>query len=298
MTRWWGVAALALSIGLNAGLLVAVLQQRWQEPPVAAPPLPAEEAAPALDAGWTVVQPRPGAGEGALAGSVAEPPFGLQDAAAMDAAGTVVGPPADVAADRARATAGVDGHDVARLAGSEEPGELVPGPQRDGEPRREVGPPLERLEEMAERLGVPAADRPRLFAIQRRFFTATHEQRLRLEASRRELRAELVGPQPDRARIDRLVRQSAELQVGLESALVDHVFAAREVLDGEAERRYLHLLSRLGPGGPGGPGGRGPGAGAPPPRWQRPPRGDRLRRPGGRPPGRSGGPGGWDPPVG
>jgi hypothetical protein len=148
-------------------------------------------------------------------------------------------------------------------------------PQGGGGAARRLppGPPQERLEELADRLGVPAADRPRFFALHRRFFLVTQEKRLRLDSVRREVRAEMVAAEPDRARIDRLLVQSAELQVDLERALVEHVFEARELLDGEAELRYLHLLSRLGLGR----GGRPPAGAAP---WQggRRPGGGPLRR--------------------
>ena len=166
-----------------------------------------------------------------------------------------------------------------RLAENRAPGPAVPAREEPpATPRRDAPPPA-RLEEMAERLGVPEADRPRLFAVQRRFFTATQEQRVRLDSVRREIRAELLAAASDRDRIDGLLRQAADLQVGLERAFVDHVLAAREVLDGEAEARYLHFLSQLAPGGPRQrPGIRGPAAPG-------------RRRPGDRPPRRFG-PGG------
>ena len=300
MTRWWGVTALALSIGLNAGLVVAVLQARWQQPTVVVAP-PAADAAPAVD-GWSVVQPLPGVGaDHQAAPGGADPARGV-GGGASGAAGAAAPDPGVRAAERAASPGDMAPEGAAaavadaappdrQAAASAPPPRLAeaarpPGPSLPGERPLVGDAPLPRQEEMADRLGVPPEDRPRFYAAQRRFFTATREQRMRLESVRRELRGEIVGAAPDRERIDSLLRQSAELQVGLERAFVEHVLEAREILDGEAEQRYLLLLSRLAPGGR--PGTRGPGAARP---WERP--GDpRQHRPGERPP-RRGGPGGW-----
>jgi Spy/CpxP family protein refolding chaperone len=296
VTRWWAVAGLALSIGLNAGLLVAVLQQRWLTPPVVTVSLPADDAEPAVD-GWSLSRPidaaqtetapsgpggsdDPGPGGAGESGGVggaagATPPAGRTGG---------VSPPAEPATNGILAYA-----EPAAPPGQRSDAPPEPPAAGDVEPPFGGGPSPERLDEMMERLGVPPADRPQFLALHRRFFSASHEQRVRLESVRREMRVELTSPQPDRSRIDRLVVQSAELQVGIERTFVDHVLEARELLDGEAERRYLHLLSRLGRGG--GPGGgRGPAGAAPPP-WERPRGGmDRGRRQGGRGPGGFGGP--------
>jgi len=138
------------------------------------------------------------------------------------------------------------------------------------------GPSPARLEELAARLGVPPEDRPRFVALQREFIAATRERRQQLELVRREMKGELLSASPDAARLRALVDSSSQLQAGLERALVEHVLQARQILHGDAERRYLALLAQLGPrlAGPR-PGGAGPGQlGAP--RWQ-----ERPRRPGG-----------------
>lgn len=251
VSRWWGVALLSLSVGLNLGLAVAVLQQRLAPtaptvvvvpsptappavatspapelaiagatPPATAPPV--ERPAPAVPA-----QPRSRAATSEVAAEPPEPDFdyGLDTPA----------PP--------RPFPG--GRDVAQ--------ELGVGPRGDG-------PSRERLEEVAERLGVPVGDRPRFIALQRRFIAETRERRLELDVVRRGLRAELTAPAPDRERLRVLVETSARVQAKLERAFVEHVLAARELLDGEPERRYLEFLSRLGPRA-GAPGPRGGAAG-------------------------------------
>jgi hypothetical protein len=313
VTRWWGVAALALSIGLNAGLLVAVLQQRWQQPAAAVVSQPAPP--PALD-GWSAHRPVAGADTAAGASSGADGGVAPGNATGGVAATATTASAATASGKSGSGSAGEAGRDgVApprEPTGGAGPGRDLPeppwpafgaepsllaaadgagapptaGPGAGPGAGRTTGPPQAKLEEMAERLGVPPADRPRFVALHRRFFFATHEQRLRLESVRREMRAELVSQAPDRARLDRLLVQSAELQVSLERALVDHVMEARELLDGEAEARYLHMLSRLGHGGAAG-GPRGPGAAPARPPW---------RRPGERPPRRFGPGGGGLPP--
>jgi len=288
VSRWWAVALLSLSVGLNLGLVVAVVQQRF------APPAPA----PAV-----IVVPSPGTAPGAVA-AVASPA-----AESSEMVSEVVPPSVPVASplraapaptrepppsresstrpprpeqappgglDDLLADGGPPPHDPGELGGSGGPG----GPESGGP--RGGGPSPARLEEMAERLGVPAADRPRFIELQRRFVAETRQRRIQLDAVRRALRAELLAPNPDTQRLHAYVDDSARLQAALERTFVEHVLAARQLLDGEAERRYLQFLSRLGPGA-GGPPGQGRMGD---PRWQRQrpwdrrPGGDGLRRPG------------------
>jgi hypothetical protein len=170
----------------------------------------------------------------------------------------------------------------------EEAADLGP-PRRDGgQPGRGDGgfgggPSPARLEEIAGRLGVPVADRPRFIELQRRFLAETRTRRIQLETVRHGLRAELTAPQPNSERLHALVDASARLQGALERAFVEHVLQARELLDGEAEQRYVRFLARLGPramAGMGPPPGQGR---RPDPRWQR------ERRWGGRGDGPGGG---------
>jgi len=275
VTRWWAVALLSLSVGINLGLVVAVVQQRF------APPAPAPTV---------VVMPSP---QAMVPAPAASPPEQLSE---------VAPPPVAVAPPLRAPSAPADrDHEPAQRAPEDEgappPDQLAddfgdgpppppfggeagleaPGPGGPGRGEaRGDGPSQARLEEMAERLGVPPADRPRFIALQRTFITETRQRHVQLEATRRALRAELLSPNPDPQRLHVYVDDTARLQAALERAFVDHVLAARQLLDGEAERRYLQFLSRLGPraGGPG-PGQARPGD----PRWRR----DRPWRPGLRP---------------
>jgi len=270
VTRWWGVALLALSVGLNAGLAVAVLQQRFLPVAQLATPEPPELSDREPLAAEPDAADRPidaaGRGQHETAASSASSHVPEHDrAAAPDPA-----PEPELHLEPEPGVA-----ELAWMAPDEPAAELPrrplpPAARREG--RFDTGPPEARLEEMAARLGVPEADRPRFAALQRQFFAETRDRRIRLGGARRELRAELTAARPDRARIDALLARSSDLQLGLERSLVEHVLAAREVLDGEAERRYLRFLSRLGAAG-------GPGARAAPG-----PRRPGLRGPGRRPP--------------
>ena len=270
MTRWWGVALLALSVGLNAGLAVAVLQQRFL--PVAQPATPEPPVAAEPDA---VARPTEAAGRAPDEAAASSPASAVPERDRVAEPELAPEPEPDLETEPGlEPERGVP--ELAWMAPdepTEEPSRrpLPPAARRDG--RFAPGPPEARLEEMAARLGVPEADRPRFTALQRRFFAETRDRRIRLDGARRELRAELTAARPDRARIDELLARSSDLQLGLERSLVEHVLAAREVLDGEAERRYLRFLSRLGAAG-------GPGARAAPGPGRRP----GLRGPGRRPP--------------
>lgn len=274
MTRWWAVALLSLSVGINLGLVVAVVQQRF------APPAPAPTV---------VVVPSP---QGVAAAPVESPPERLSEVAPppVAVAAPLRGPAAPADREReptprapnAAESEGAPPRDQLADDFGGPPSPLDadaglgaprgPGPRGPGGD----GPSQARLEEMAERLGVPPADRPRFIALQRTFITETKQRHVQLEATRRALRAELLAPNPDPQRLHAYVDDTARLQAALERAFVDHVLAARQLLDGEAERRYLQFLSRLGPGA----GGPGPGQARPgDPRWRR----DRPWRPGLRP---------------
>lgn len=133
-----------------------------------------------------------------------------------------------------------------RLGGPEAPGEGPPA----GPGERML---LEGAERIANRLDLEEADRERFLAIQREFVEGMVEARRRQARARLELRRELTAPEPDRERIDLLVTESAEAGARIDRLLAEHVLRSREILDGEAEQRYLHFLARLGSGGPPGP---------------------------------------------
>ncbi len=267
VTRWWAVALLSLSVGLNLGLAVAVVQQRLTPAPQPAPPT-------------VIVMPSPAvaAPVESLAGSSPAP------------VNEVAPPPVEVASPIGAAPPRQQRPQPPREARAEEP--LVPleeafdlgppaghyadgpgpdgsGPVGPGAGLRGGGPSPARLEELARRLGVPERDRPRFVELQRRFLAETKTRRIQLETVRQGLRGELTAPQPNTERLHALVDASARLQGALERAFVEHVLQAREILDGEAEQRYLKFLARLGPRAVAGM-GPPPGQGRPlDPRWQR-----------------------------
>lgn len=109
------------------------------------------------------------------------------------------------------------------------------------------GPPRLRqvAERMADALALAGDERREFLALQQTFFETTLRARRRAFGLQHELRRELLSPDPDRAAVDRILRQAAETHLELERAFVQNLLASRELLDGEQERRFLRLLQRL-----------------------------------------------------
>jgi hypothetical protein len=119
-------------------------------------------------------------------------------------------------------------------------------------------PAVERLQKLADRLGLEGEPRQRFVSFQRRFFVETARDRRRLGAVNRQLRLELVGESPDPRRVEGLTAESSGLYLKLERALAANVLASRGLLDPRQERIYLDLIRQLRPGRgrlapPGGP---------------------------------------------
>ncbi len=108
-----------------------------------------------------------------------------------------------------------------------------------------------RLQQLADRLGIEGPVRRRFIQRQRQFFAETAGPRARLPEIRREVRAELTRPEPDRARIDQLLREGSGIFLMLERTLVANVLDSRRMLPPDADRKYVDLISRLQLEGPG-----------------------------------------------
>jgi hypothetical protein len=108
-----------------------------------------------------------------------------------------------------------------------------------------------RLQQLADRLGIEGEVRRHFIQRQRQFFAETAGPRARLPEIRREVRAELTRPHPDRARVDELLREGSDIFLMLERAVVANVLDSRAMLPPEAERKYVDLISRLQLEGPG-----------------------------------------------
>jgi Spy/CpxP family protein refolding chaperone len=139
----------------------------------------------------------------------------------------------------------------------EEPAPL--GPEQEG-----GGPP--RASRLADRLGLEGEPRRRFLALQQQFFEQTVRIRLHMAETQREVRRELMSPEPDRQKIDALLQDSARDFLRLEQALAKNVVESREILDPEQEREFLRVVASLRPqaGGFGPRPGRRPG----PPPWR------------------------------
>lgn len=143
---------------------------------------------------------------------------------------------------------------------------------------------IARLPRFANYLGLEGAERQKFLDIQVALFQETTRLRLRTAEIQRSLRLELTGENPDSARIDKLLRDSAEVYLQLERAFVKSVVESRQLLGEKQEKRYLQVLARLrsttrgqlglAPGGEEGPAPGGPPRGALRP-FDRLPPGDR-----------------------
>ncbi|MDX1631252.1 MAG: periplasmic heavy metal sensor [Thermoanaerobaculia bacterium] len=124
-------------------------------------------------------------------------------------------------------------------------GETVSSTPR--EPIRPRPPSAEGPRRLGERLGLSGEELEEFTAIQRQFLSRVTATRRERERIRRELRYELTAPEPDREAIESLIEDAARLATRMDRALAEHVLASRDLLEGEAETRYLRHLARLGP---------------------------------------------------
>jgi Spy/CpxP family protein refolding chaperone len=99
---------------------------------------------------------------------------------------------------------------------------------------------------LADRLELTGEARENFLRLQRELAERVRAGRTTIDASRRELRRELVSAEPDRARVEELLSAIQREQDALDRALVANVLAAREMLDPAAEREYLRFVERIG----------------------------------------------------
>jgi Spy/CpxP family protein refolding chaperone len=245
--RWWLVLALLLSLGVNLGILGAVAAHRWASAPAKATEHAAEKAPERAPR----PAPRP-APEKAPEPAPEKPPEKPPEKAPEKTPERPAAPPKP-----------------AQPAPAAPLPDLGNGPQRVGR--------------LADRLGLEGEPRRRFIALQQRFFTETVRLRTEQAEIHREIRRALVAADPDSARIDALLEESARVFLDLEKAMVTNVAATRQLLDADQEKEFLLFVARQRPAGPR-PGRRqqpqlrdGRGQGELPPRWA--PRGGRPRRP-------------------
>jgi hypothetical protein len=151
----------------------------------------------------------------------------------------------------------------ARLATRPRPAAARPEQRQDANP---AGDPVQRIARLADRLKLEGETRRKFVDLQWTLFQETTRLRLRLAEVHRELRRGLARGEADRQRIDALLAESSRLYLALERALVDNVYATRELLGPEKEREYLRMIGRMRVPNPG-PGIANPAAG---PRPRRP----------------------------
>jgi Spy/CpxP family protein refolding chaperone len=158
-----------------------------------------------------------------------------------------------------------------------------PPPPREEQP---LPPPIagetpQRAIRLADRLGLEGEQRRRFIARQGRFFVEAVQLRTDMAETQRELRRELTSSQPDQARIDVLLNDSARSFRAMEQAMAQNVVESRRLLNADQEKEFLQFVALLRPPGlgAGNEGGRRGGGDAqrqgprPGQRQQRPPRG-------------------------
>jgi hypothetical protein len=133
--------------------------------------------------------------------------------------------------------------------------------------------PLPKLPQLANRLGLEREERRKFLDIQWNLYQETSHLRLQLGETHRNLRHELIQPQPDRAQVDRLLEESSHTYLALEKSLVSNIMATRDLLGPEKEKQYLRLIGQLRIPNPG---GFGPNAGLGGGQKQRP--GQKMRQ--------------------
>ncbi|HSS49380.1 MAG TPA: periplasmic heavy metal sensor [Thermoanaerobaculia bacterium] len=138
-----------------------------------------------------------------------------------------------------------------RRLGPGGPGAKPPGANQQTDP-------LPRLPQLANRLGLEGEERRKFLDIQWNLYQETSHLRLQLGETHRNLRHELIQPQPDRARVDALLEESSRTYLALEKSLVTNILATRDLLGPEKEKQYLRLIGQLRIPNPG---GFGPNAG-------------------------------------
>lgn len=98
---------------------------------------------------------------------------------------------------------------------------------------------------LADRLGLEGDTRSRFLSLQRELGERLREIHPRLVRLERDLRGELVAPEPDPARVEALQRELAEATLALDRAFAASVLESRELLAGPKERAYLRFVERF-----------------------------------------------------
>lgn len=111
---------------------------------------------------------------------------------------------------------------------------------------RDFRPPGREGARLADRLALAGEARESFLRLQRELGERVHAGRRQIDEARRDLRRELTSPEPDRERVEGLLGDLNRAQDALDRAFVDNILAAREVLDGRAEREYLRFVERFG----------------------------------------------------
>jgi hypothetical protein len=112
-----------------------------------------------------------------------------------------------------------------------------------------AGETPQRAIRLADRLGLEGEQRRRFIARQSSFFIETVQLRTAMAETQRELRRELTAAEPNPARIDALLNDSARSFRGLEQAMARNVVESRRLLNADQEKEFLQFVALLRPPG-------------------------------------------------
>lgn len=125
---------------------------------------------------------------------------------------------------------------------------IDPKTTTDGEPASNRRPPrgLERvIVRVADELDLQGAERERFFDLQREYFRRTIQARRVQRRHEFEVRRLLASGDAERAQLEEALGRVIAAQGEVETAFLDHFFAARELLDPQQMFRYKHFLGQL-----------------------------------------------------
>jgi len=133
------------------------------------------------------------------------------------------------------------------------PPPVEPPPPETLEPERPDFPDEEAMarhlprifERMADELGLEGEPREKFIAAQRRFLEGMIRTRVQVARIQAQVRREMIAAEPDRAELERLIKELGRAHAEHENVLVANVLESRAMLGPEQQQRYLAMLARL-----------------------------------------------------
>lgn len=228
MRRWGPIFALLVSVGLNVGIFAMLALEKLR---------PAEVS---------VAQPGPPPSRPETSPRGSEPPEQVDPPTDPPSNTRPQEPPPRRPDPEPRS--GEDSRRPVGASPSNPPTARVEPPPSGEMPPLVVprgGPPRQRLEILADRLGVVGAARARFLEIQVRMFEETSARRFEVQRLRRAVQIEMLAELPDRSRVEQLLAQVAERQAELDRKTFAAILEARDLLPATSRRMYVEFIGRI-----------------------------------------------------